>query len=163
MAFRSWHQLDDQVARNRNRTSIRLVIRPPRWCLQVAPSASATQETACVRRPQQQRAPDASMNASSADWASAGAFAAFYRAAHPRGTRKIRPCAPGQDTPGRDGVNIAARLEGIAKPGVGPCCSMPAGPVIIVPDAVVKSAGERVVVAWKDTREARHDRLRRPR
>jgi len=29
-------------------------------------------------------------------------------------------------------------------------------PVLIVPDGVVNLAGERVVVAWKDTREARH-------
>jgi nucleotide-binding universal stress UspA family protein len=29
-------------------------------------------------------------------------------------------------------------------------------PVLVVPDGVVNCAGERVVVAWKDTREARH-------
>jgi nucleotide-binding universal stress UspA family protein len=39
---------------------------------------------------------------------------------------------------------------------LGWCCSAWAGPVLVVPDGVTSNAGQRVVVAWKDTREARH-------
>ena len=37
-----------------------------------------------------------------------------------------------------------------------PCCSSACRPVLVVPDGVTGNPGQRLVVAWKDTREARH-------